>query len=133
MVRFDYSGAQPFFADCGPDFALADKALHTLNEGTGLGSDFIGWLTLPQKIKAGELPRILAAAEKIHDPSFGRIRHRVHGKIAASKIVFQTPREADGLGMTVVPVFAVTAEGRELHGMTVRDHGHGTVLYPGRS
>ena len=65
MVKVDLSGAGSFFTAAGPDYALASLAHKTLLEGSGLGADFTGWLTLPQKIKETELGRILAAAEKI--------------------------------------------------------------------
>ena len=42
------------------------KAAHdTLHNGTGLGNDFIGWLTLPTDYDKEEFARIKAAAEKI--------------------------------------------------------------------
>lgn len=41
---------------------LAAKALH---EGTGLGSDFLGWLNLPTDYDKEEFERIKAAAKKI--------------------------------------------------------------------
>lgn len=42
------------------------KAAHeTLHSGTGLGNDFIGWLTLPTDYDKEEFARIKAAAERI--------------------------------------------------------------------
>ena len=69
MVKIDLSGAQQFFGGNGPDFALAAQAHKTLSEGTGAGSDFLGWLELPQRIKDGELERIVKAAELIRSRS----------------------------------------------------------------
>ena len=65
MVKVDLSGARSFFTAAGPDYALASLAHNTLLGGSGLGSDFTGWLSLPRKIKDTELDRIVAAAEKI--------------------------------------------------------------------
>ena len=62
MVKIDLSGAQRFFTQAGPDYAAAARAHEVLAAGSGLGSDFIGWLSLPQKIKDTELDRIVAAA-----------------------------------------------------------------------
>ena len=69
MLKLDLTGAQSFFDEKGLDFELAAKAHRTLSEGTGEGSDFIGWLDCPQKIKDGELERIIKAAETIRSRS----------------------------------------------------------------
>ena len=50
MVKVDLSGAQKFFTAAGPDYKRAALAHETLTAGTGLGSDFIGWQQLPQRI-----------------------------------------------------------------------------------
>ncbi len=65
MVKVDLSGASAFFTAAGPDYALASLAHRTLLEGSGLGADFTGWLSLPRKIRETELDRIVAAAETI--------------------------------------------------------------------
>lgn len=49
-----------------PKIELAHKMLH---EGTGLGSDFIGWLRLPTDYDKEEFSRIKAAAARIRDDS----------------------------------------------------------------
>ena len=64
MIRVDLSGAKEFLGK-GPDYEAAFKAFDTLVNGTGEGSDFTGWLELPQRIKDTELDRIVACAEKI--------------------------------------------------------------------
>ncbi|MDR0914268.1 MAG: glucose-6-phosphate isomerase [Oscillospiraceae bacterium] len=50
------------FAAIEPQVAAAHNLLHT---GTGLGSEFTGWLTLPTDYDKEEFARIKAAAEKI--------------------------------------------------------------------
>ena len=65
MIKVDLSGASSFFKGNGPDYAAVAEAHRTLAEGTGKGNDFIGWLTLPQTIAAGELKQIVACAKKI--------------------------------------------------------------------
>ncbi len=65
MIKVDLSGASAFFTAAGPDYALASLAHKTLLEGSGLGADFTGWISLPRKIRDTELDRICAAAEKI--------------------------------------------------------------------
>ena len=69
MVKVDLSGASAFFTAAGPDYGLAFLASKTLKEGSGLGADFTGWLSLPGKIKETELERIVAASEKIRSRS----------------------------------------------------------------
>ncbi|MBQ0098490.1 MAG: glucose-6-phosphate isomerase [Oscillospiraceae bacterium] len=49
-----------------PQVKLAHEALHS---GTGLGNDFIGWLTLPTDYDKEEFARIKKAAEKIKNNS----------------------------------------------------------------
>ena len=65
MIKVDLSGASAFFTAAGPDYALASLAHRTLLEGSGLGADFTGWVSLPRKIRETELERICAAADKI--------------------------------------------------------------------
>ena len=50
------------YTGIAPQVKAAHEALHT---GTGLGNDFIGWLTLPTDYDKEEFARIKAAAEKI--------------------------------------------------------------------
>ena len=44
-------------------------AHNTLTDGTGAGSDYLGWLDLPTREPTGEIRRIMAAAEKIRSES----------------------------------------------------------------
>ena len=69
MVKVDLSGAAEFFTSAGPDYARAELAHKTLAEGSGLGSDFIGWLDLPRRIKETELDEIIRTAELIRSRS----------------------------------------------------------------
>ncbi len=43
----------------------AEQALITLQNGTGAGNDFIGWVNLPKTYDKEEFARILVAAEKV--------------------------------------------------------------------
>ncbi len=65
MVKVDLTGASPFFREMGPDYAAVAAAHRTLTEGSGLGAEFTGWLSLPQSIAAGELKQILALAKRV--------------------------------------------------------------------
>ncbi len=69
MIKVDLSGAAQFFTSAGPDYALAGLAHKKLIDKTGLGSEFTGWMELPQRIKETELEEIIATAEKIRSRS----------------------------------------------------------------
>lgn len=66
-IQFDYSNLTPFVADHELEYMQAqvtavDKALR---EGTGAGSDYTGWIDLPENYDKAEFARIKKAAEKI--------------------------------------------------------------------
>ena len=46
-----------------------EAAHNALNNGTGKGSDFLGWLTLPENYDKEEFAEIKKAAEKIRNDS----------------------------------------------------------------
>lgn len=70
-IRFDYSTALPFFGEHELTY-LQDAvkvAHHSLHEGTGAGSDFLGWINLPTAYDREEFARIQKAADKIKNDS----------------------------------------------------------------
>ncbi len=69
MIKVDLSGVSPFFSGMGPDYAEVAAAHRTLAEGSGLGAEFTGWLSLPQNIADGELKQILSLAKRIRSRS----------------------------------------------------------------
>lgn len=69
MVKVDLSGVSAFFDPAELDFAAASMAHRELVDKTGAGSDFTGWLELPQRIKDTELKSILSAAQRIRSRS----------------------------------------------------------------
>lgn len=70
-IKFDYSKLAPFVADNELDEIQwqIDGADKLLREGKGAGSDFIGWLDLPEDYDKEEFARIQKAAEKIKSDS----------------------------------------------------------------
>lgn len=52
-VRFDYSRALPFFNEHELTYArdFVKTAHHNIHEKTGAGSDFLGWVDLPEKLR----------------------------------------------------------------------------------
>lgn len=69
MIKVDLTGAAPFFDAAGPDYASAASAHRMLEEKSGPGAEFTGWIELPMRMKKGELKPILAAAAKIRSRS----------------------------------------------------------------
>ncbi|WP_456273525.1 glucose-6-phosphate isomerase [Bacillus sp. AK031] len=70
-VRFDYSKALTFFGEHELTYLKdAVKTAHTsLHEGTGAGSDFLGWIDLPANYDKEEFSRIQKSAAKIQNDS----------------------------------------------------------------
>lgn len=71
LVNFDSSKLTPFIHENEiPEMqALVNAADQELRQGTGAGSDFRGWLTLPEKYDREEFARIKRAAQKIQSDS----------------------------------------------------------------
>ena len=70
-IQFDYSKVAPFVSEHELDYMQAQvtTAHNTLREGTGAGSDYIGWVDLPANYDKEEFSRIKAAAAKIKQDS----------------------------------------------------------------
>lgn len=66
-VQFDYSKALTFFNQHEIDYlqGAVKEAHEALHNGTGAGSDYLGWIDLPKNYDKEEFARIQAAAEKI--------------------------------------------------------------------
>ncbi len=71
MIKTDISNVFPFVSKENVEALSAElKAAHeTLEAGTGAGSDFLGWLRLPENYDREEFARIKKAAEKIKSDS----------------------------------------------------------------
>ena len=70
-ISFDYKKASAFVSEeeilnIKEQVSVAHKMLH---QGTGAGSDFLGWVNLPQNYDKDEFARIKKAAEKIRNNS----------------------------------------------------------------
>lgn len=70
-IKFDYSKLNPFVAENELDEIQwqIDGAAKLLHEGKGAGSDYIGWLDLPEDYDKEEFARIQKAAKKIQSDS----------------------------------------------------------------
>ncbi|MDT2888049.1 glucose-6-phosphate isomerase [Lactococcus lactis] len=70
-IKFDYSKLTPFVAENELDEIQwqIDGAAKLIHEGKGAGSDYIGWLDLPEDYDKEEFARIQKAAKKIQSDS----------------------------------------------------------------
>ncbi|RZI49308.1 glucose-6-phosphate isomerase [Lactococcus kimchii] len=70
-IKFDYSKLAPFVAENELDEIQwqIDGAAKLLHEGKGAGSDYIGWIDLPEDYDKEEFARIQKAAKKIQSDS----------------------------------------------------------------
>ncbi|MFN0174761.1 MAG: glucose-6-phosphate isomerase [Saprospiraceae bacterium] len=71
MILFDYSPAQKFVSneEVSAIEPLVNTAAKLLENRTGPGNDFLGWLDLPVKYDRAEFKRIKAAAKRIRKQS----------------------------------------------------------------
>ncbi|MCX8722642.1 glucose-6-phosphate isomerase [Lactobacillus sp. B4005] len=71
LIKFDSTKLTPFVHEneLGEMQAMVDAAAKELKDGTGAGSDFLGWLDLPVNYDKDEFDRIKKAAKKIQDDS----------------------------------------------------------------
>lgn len=90
-IKFDYSKAGKFIAESEIN-ALKPyiKAAHdTLHNGTGAGSDFTGWVNLPENYDKEEYARIKKAAEKIKSNSKALIVIGIGGSYLGARMAIE--------------------------------------------
>jgi glucose-6-phosphate isomerase len=70
-IRFDYTKALSFFGEHELTYLrdFVKVAHHSLHEKTGAGSEFLGWIDLPENYDREEFSRIKNAADKIKSDS----------------------------------------------------------------
>ncbi|UTH17027.1 glucose-6-phosphate isomerase [Macrococcus epidermidis] len=70
-IKFDYSTAETFFGqhELEQMQSIVKDVHSTIHDGTGAGSDFLGWVNLPKDYDKEEFARIQAAAKKIQSDS----------------------------------------------------------------
>jgi len=70
-IKFDYSTAETFFGqhELEQMQSIVKNVHSTIHDGTGAGSDFLGWVNLPKDYDKEEFARIQAAAKKIQSDS----------------------------------------------------------------
>lgn len=88
MVKLDLSGAKAFTPD-GYKKEQAQAAIDALKNGTGAGSDYIGWVDLPVNYDKEEFARIQAAAKKIQSNSEALVVIGIGGSYLGARAVIE--------------------------------------------
>ena len=91
MVRIDRSGAKEFLPE-GSLVQQAQSAIDMLKDGTGAGSDFIGWVDLPVNYDKEEFSRIQQAAKKIQSDSKALVVIGIGGSYLGARAVIELLR-----------------------------------------
>ena len=91
MVRIDRSGAKEFLPE-GSLVQQAQSAIDMLKDGTGAGSDFIGWVDLPVNYDKEEFSRIQKAAKKIQSDSRALVVIGIGGSYLGARAVIELLR-----------------------------------------
>ena len=91
MVRIDLSGTKAFKASA-PDCEKAQRAIDALQNGTGAGSDYIGWIDLPVNYDKEEFARVQAAAKKIQSNSQALVVIGIGGSYLGARAVVELLR-----------------------------------------
>jgi len=70
-IELNYTHALPFIDENELKNIVPEieKAAQILESQTGAGSDFLGWMTLPEEYDKAEFERIKSAAKRIQDQS----------------------------------------------------------------
>ena len=92
MLRLDLSNVSPFLPDgwrIGEEKGLK-QAHEWLVKGTGAGSDFTGWVRLPENYDKEEFARIQKAAQKIRSDSQALVVIGIGGSYLGARAVIET-------------------------------------------
>lgn len=92
MLNLDLSNVSPFLPGgwrLGEEKALEKVHDHVLN-GTGAGSDFLGWVRLPAGYDKEEFSRLQRAAEKIRSDSQALVVIGIGGSYLGARAVIET-------------------------------------------
>ena len=92
MLHLDLSNVSPFLPDgwrVGEEKGLK-QAHDQLVNGTGAGSDFTGWVTLPENYDKEEFARVKKAAAKIRSDSQALVVIGIGGSYLGARAVIET-------------------------------------------
>ena len=88
MVKIDLSGAKEFTPNVSSEEKALD-AIRKLKDGSGAGSDFIGWVDLPVSYDKDEFARIQKAAKKIQSDSKALVVIGIGGSYLGARAVIE--------------------------------------------
>ena len=90
-IRFDYTKAEKFISkeEIGALAPAISAAHDMLHNGTGRGSDFLGWVNLPENYDKEEYARIKKAAEKIKSNSKALIVIGIGGSYLGARMAIE--------------------------------------------
>ena len=88
MVKIDLSGAKEFTPEVSNEQKALD-AIRMLKDGSGAGSDFIGWVDLPVSYDKDEFARIQKAAKKIQSDSKALVVIGIGGSYLGARTVIE--------------------------------------------
>lgn len=91
MIQLDISQVLPFISQTDIEGLRpeAQGAIEKLNNGTGAGSDFLGWVRLPSSITKGELDRINDVAKKLRNSCEVVVAVGIGGSYLGAKAVIE--------------------------------------------
>ncbi|MDO5331573.1 MAG: glucose-6-phosphate isomerase, partial [Bacillota bacterium] len=87
MIKFDNSNAMGFIDSL--DFDGAYKALDTVLNGTGAGSEYTGWVKLPKDYDKEEYDRIKKCADKIYKKADALVVIGIGGSYLGARAVIE--------------------------------------------
>ena len=88
MVKIDLSGAKEFTPNVSNEEKALD-AIRKLKDGSGAGSDFIGWVDLPVSYDTDEFARIQKAAKKSQSDSKALVVIGIGGSYLGARAVIE--------------------------------------------
>ena len=88
MIKIDLSGAKEFTPNVSNEEKALD-AIRKLKDGSGAGSDFIGWVDLPVSYDKDEFARIQKAAKKIQSDSKALVVIGIGGSYLGARAVIE--------------------------------------------
>ncbi|MBO4945888.1 MAG: glucose-6-phosphate isomerase, partial [Muribaculaceae bacterium] len=91
QIKVDISGTKSFVDEACIDTLRNEalSALETVNKGTGLGNDFLGWNTLPGDISAEQIKEINETAKGLRDRNKVVVCIGIGGSYLGAKAVIE--------------------------------------------